>query len=86
MRSYVSKFDDNGAYCVRTIHAQLAHPSFLEIENSSDFIRWIDQDWRRIEILNGKHAIEFNKPSENPLPLGMGRFGLSAEEMAKKLY
>lgn len=50
VRSYVSKFDDNGAYCVRTIHAQFPHPSFLEIENCPDFIRWIDQDWRRIEI------------------------------------
>lgn len=30
--------------------AQKGHSDLLAIEHSTDFIRWIDKDWRKVEI------------------------------------
>lgn len=49
VREYVCR-DNNGYLCIGLVENSFGFKKPMDIEEMFDFVKWIDQDWRRIEI------------------------------------
>ena len=49
VREYVCR-DNNGYLCIGLIENSFGFKKPMDIEKMFDFVKWVDQDWRRIEI------------------------------------